>query len=486
MKNWKESLYRKALGIYFKFEKTPVLAGVNLLAYRLFEQLKNPQSRGGAICKEPYQKAEQPLELSKVRIALIADQMTYDNLNNICRCTALNCAEWSKQIVECRPHFFLCESAWLGNEADGHCWRGQIYKNKEVWFENRKTVLKILDYCRENGIPTVFYNKEDPTSFDDPYHNFVDLALKFDHIYTTAEECVEKYKALGAKHCDCLPLGVSLRLFNPYTEGRNKREGAVFAGSWYAEFPERCKDMEALFDMVLENGIPLTIYDRNYGDPNPQKQFPEKYRPFVKPAVSYSVLGQRLKKYEYALNINTVKDSETMFARRVYEVMAAGLYVISNESVGMRKQFGDRVTYIGETIPDKEKRKEFILKNMEYVFEHHSFENMLTKICTDLDLSEAYLGRRIVRVDREVLSKKDGFIPKLDTQQYTCIGYASMDVLQKAVMHFSYLPYDVGIYLYGGDPSFYPTECPMLIDGVFFCGTRPPAKVICLGYKKEE
>ncbi len=470
----KDKIYQTALQVYFKCEKMPVLAGVNLLCYRILACINNPNSRRGKLREVSYQKPDLPDDLRQIRVALIADKMTCDNLRQVCDCIPLTCRDWAKQMEQNPPHLFFCESAWLGNEGDGYCWRGQIYKNEKVWFENRKTVLDILAFCQKNGIPTVFYNKEDPTSFDDPYHNFVDLALRFDYLYTTAAECVEKYKALGARHCDCLPLGVSLSLYNPFEKEKTERKGAVFAGSWYAEFAERCADMCALFDMVLEAGIGLTIYDRYYGDPNPQKQFPAQYQKYVRPAVPYERLGEVLKQYEFALNINTVKDSDTMFARRVYEVMAERLYLLSNESVGMRRQFGKNVTYIGESIPDAPTRRKAVSENLQRVIEQHSFAAMFETICKDVGLSEGEKALNITCVGslEQAAAVKTG---------YVYLGNAPDALLQKAVRHFSYLPAGVGICLYG-TPSFYAQSRHPKAEDILFPAGDIPDVCIHLGY----
>lgn len=466
---------RLALGIYFKCEKTPVIAGLNLLGYRLMAQLTNQNSRRQRrIPDDRLPPAAPPERVEELRIAMIADQMTWDCFSSVCNCTALRCNVWADQMVESKPHLFLCESAWLGNDADGHCWRGQIYKNRAVWFENRKTVLDIVDFCNKNGIPTVFFNKEDPTSFDDPYHSFTDLALHFDYIYTTAEECVERYQALGAKHCACMQMGVSLALYNPLREDGKMPSGAVFAGSWFSEFPQRCADMEALFAQVQGENIPLTIYDRNFGDPNPQKRFPDPYKDCIRPAVAYSKLGETLKQYEFALNINTVTGSRTMFARRVFEVMACGLYVISNPSQGLRDTFGDRISFTGENLPDAKTRQKYVLKNIAYVLEHHSYQARLKQICGDLNIA-------VRQIEPEIRCISPDQIGEMEADGYYYTGQANMAILRRAVVHFAYLPDGIGILLSGGQPF---VKRKYEGGAVLYRGNVLPEFVISLGMEE--
>ena len=49
------------------------------------------------------------------------------------------------------------------------------------------------------------------------------------------------------------------------------------------------------------------------------------------PAIDYAELLRIHKLYDWAVNINTVKHSETMFAARVYELQAMGNLLISND-----------------------------------------------------------------------------------------------------------------------------------------------------------
>lgn len=452
----KDKIYKAALGLYFKCEKIPVLSTLNILGYRAIACMSNPNSRrlhGDKTDKLP--PVDSAHSIAKIRMAMIADQMTFDCFSSACDCVALTCHDWLNQMKAHRPHIFFCESAWIGNDKDGHCWRGQIYKNKTFFVENRKTVLQILDFCQHNGIPTVFYNKEDPTSFDDPYHNFVDLALRFDYVYTTAAECVEKYKALGAKFCACMQMGVSLKLYNPLREPGQVGKGAVFAGSWYAEFEKRCADMQALFDQMLQSGIGLTIYDRYFSDNNPQKQFPGKYKDCIRPAIPFHKLGQTLKNYEYALNINTVTDSSTMFARRVFEVMALGLYVVSNPSAGMKAVFGEHISFTGEPIPNKEKRKQAILHNLDYVIRNHSYQSRLRQIAWDIGLQ--------IEKEQPVIFQTEQLPDVLPECDYIYIGQTDQQRLLDAAVHFEYLPPDTGILLIGDGEHF--VRQPYVGDG---------------------
>lgn len=321
---------------------------------------------------------------SAVKIAMICDQMTFVAFQRECEVVCLTPWNWSYVLQKSPPDFLLCESAWSGIQGSGACWRGRIYRNHKVWFEHRRALLRIQKVCRRMGIPTVFWNKEDPTFFGSSQYDFVDTALHFDYIFTTAEECVAKYQALGHGNVHTLPFGFSPSLFNPLGSGRMRQE-AFFAGSWYQDQTERCRDMAQMFRYMEEYGIRYTIYDRNYHVRGNVNQFPEPYRSRCRPAIPYTDLDNATKKYLYGLNINTVRESGTMFARRVYEMMAGNHMIISNYAKGIKKEFPDSVWYCGQGgIPqdDANMRR----KNLEHVFRFHTYEKRLDTILNVLGI----------------------------------------------------------------------------------------------------
>ncbi|MBQ6570636.1 MAG: glycosyltransferase [Clostridia bacterium] len=366
------SLKSKLYSVYKKFNDSAVVATLSHFYY-----LKIKKNRFDD--KAEYEKESNP---GLPKIAIVCDEMTYWNFKEFCNLRFVRPDNWKKVLKEFKPEIFLCESAWCGIDAYPDCWRCRIYRNHRVLFENRKELLEILAYCKQNGIKTVFWNKEDPTFFGNKQYDYIDTALKFDHIFTTCAECVEKYKALGAKNVQPLMFGFSPALFNDKKMSR-KENCAVFAGSWYADAPERCRDMEKLFDMILDKGIELRIYDRHYGINNANFTFPEKYQPFVHPAVPYNKINEIFKDVRYAVNINTVKDSSTMFARRVFELMACGKCIISNESKGMREIFGDGVWFAGEDF-DFDHLDEICERNKETVLREHSFKARVEQIINSL------------------------------------------------------------------------------------------------------
>ena len=320
-------------------------------------------------------------------IAIICDEMTWQSLLREHPLLYLTPRHWKEafKAISHKPRLLLCEAAWSGRKYSAPCWRGQVYRDRRVRYENRRELLHILDYCKAAAIPTVFWAKEDPAYFLDPVYDFTDTALRFDHILTTSEECISRYYELGHGSVHLWPFGFSPALFYPPEfESQPRERAAVFAGSWYPDQPERCADMSALFDYILSLNIQLYIYDRNRNSGTSTKPFPKQYQPFVKDAVDYESLGNIYRGMQYAININTTKDSVSMFARRVYEAMACGAIVISNDSTGLRAQFGKNIWFAGENF-DHFREEQIRVENINEVFAKHTWKARLAQLW---DISE--------------------------------------------------------------------------------------------------
>lgn len=367
--------------LYHLVEENRCFASLFFGGYQCYKKVRFRECRRNWKKRKPCWQKEELLAKSKLKeiiVAAICDEMTWKNLQKECNVISLTPANWKEVFWKERPDVFFCESAWTGLQEQKECWHGQIYRNHNLLFENRKELFSILKFCNTYQIPTVFWNKEDPTFFHHHRYDFKDTALQFDWIFTTAKECVEKYKALGHRQVDVMMFGFSPYFFHPL-ECLPKERKAIFAGSWYGEEKERCEALERIFDMVLEQNIPLVIYDRQSGTIKEGRTYPEKYRPYVRKALPFEQLGNEFRHVRYAININTVTESETMFARRVWECMAMNTIIISNESVGMRKLFPKGIWFLGEDMPEEGIEK-ICDENREQIFRYHTNEKRFTEM----------------------------------------------------------------------------------------------------------
>ena len=305
-------------------------------------------------------KSKKPLKLNlnhrkvkDIKVAIILDEFSYNSFKDEFTPLILTPSNWKFIFSQHKPDIFFCESAWSGTDSINRPWKGKIYASKNFKKENRTELFEILEYCNNNGIPTVFWNKEDPTHYPDRVHDFVKTAQLFDFVFTTAEECVEQYKKdYTLENVYALPFATNPIVFNPIEEyNSNRTNDIIFAGSWYANHIERSQSMCTLFDNLLNSGYNLKFFNRYYGDTDPNHIIPDKYKKYEKPSIPNKDIGKAYKSSIFGLNFNTVVDSETMFARRVFELMSSNTLVLSNYSKGMDKMFGNNVLFLDQS-PD--------------------------------------------------------------------------------------------------------------------------------------
>jgi glycosyltransferase involved in cell wall biosynthesis len=233
---------------------------------------------------------------------------------------------WYALAEKYKPEFFFIESAWKGNYGS---WQYRVaeYANKPG-----QEVAHICQYAREKGIPTLFWNKEDPVH----HQKFMCSAKLVDHIFTTDANMTDSYQAkTGNNNVHALPFAAQPALHKPAPlAGRKSR--SCFAGSWYGNrHAERGEAMHWLLQAANKHG--LDIYDRNHG--TGIFPFPEEYQAGIKGSLPYKELCDEYSRYRIFLNVNSVTDSPTMFARRVFELMACGTPVVSTYAKGIENLF---------------------------------------------------------------------------------------------------------------------------------------------------
>ncbi|MCL1891101.1 MAG: glycosyltransferase [Coriobacteriia bacterium] len=197
---------------------------------------------------------------------------------------------------------------------------------------------EIICCYKEKGIKIVFLSGEDPPH----YHHFLHIAKQCDYILTSAAEVVDEYKKdCGHKNVFQHPFAINPLLHNPVGSMSDfSRKEALFAGTWWAtKYPERGQDMHLILDGLIEADVPLNILDRNFYFGNRNVCYPEEYIPYLSPPIDQKLLQKVHKLFYLNLNFNSVKDSATMFARRVTELQAMGSILLSNHGLGIHNLF---------------------------------------------------------------------------------------------------------------------------------------------------
>ena len=264
----------------------------------------------------------------KLRVACIMDEFSFNSYQDEFELLNLSLSNWESELEQFQPEMFFLESAWKGKDFE---WEHKINRLDQE-------LLELLNWFRINKIPIIFWNKEDPVHFN----TFLSAANQCDYIFTTDIDCIGEYKKkLSHENVYLLPFAANLNQTNPIISTSRKR-GACFAGAYYVKYLERAKNLSSMISAISEK-MALDIYDRFYGTLDERYTFPEQYQKYILGTLSYDQIDIAYKGYEYGINMNSVKQSQTMFARRVFELMASNTLVISNFSRAMRMQFGDLV-----------------------------------------------------------------------------------------------------------------------------------------------
>jgi spore maturation protein CgeB len=238
--------------------------------------------------------------------------------------------DWREVLERERPAMLFVESAWHGND-------GRWATMMSAAGAPKQPVRDLLAWCRAHGIPTVFWNKEDPPNFD----RFIETAKLFDRVFTVDADCIPRYvEALGHDRVELLPFGAQPRIHNPVSVLGGRRHEVAFAGTYHArKYPERAAQMATVLGPARE--FDLHIFSRISDDPD--FAFPPEYADHIAGSLPYERMLAAYKTYKVFLNVNSVTESPTMCARRVFELSACGTPVVSGHSRALPEVFGDLV-----------------------------------------------------------------------------------------------------------------------------------------------
>lgn len=276
--------------------------------------------------------------VSELRIGLISDQFTRETLRESVDVVLVRPGLSESDFLALKLDILLVESAWEGQEG---VWRRGVgfYSDAE-----QLPLRRILSAARKAGVPSVFWNKEDPVH----YNRFARTAALCDHVFTTDADRVPDYLALAGSHVQSvstLPFYAQPAIHNPLPTARNFSRDVAFAGTFYGDrYKKRSDELEGLLRSAQPYG--LTIYDRQADIPGSQYRFPDRLRDHVRGSLPYTEVVNSYKSHYVNLNVNSVADSPSMFSRRVVEIAACGGVVLSGPGRGVTEALGSAVPVV--------------------------------------------------------------------------------------------------------------------------------------------
>ena len=425
---------------------------------RISHLLKNvPQSNGGRY----YEKIN-------MRIAIVSDDFLYHTYKDAADFVFVRPNSYASDIKDVDA--FLYIAGWKGLEKE---WEGMALPNSE----NRNTLYKVIDACKSKGLPTFFYSIEDPPNYD----RFLGIAQKCDYVFTTAAEMAPKYRSdCGHDRVGVLRFGINPLFHNPVgMRSCPKQSDVLFSGSWMEKYPHRCADLCTIFDGILDSKYGLKVINRNFYLPQPEYRFPSKYNPFISPAVDHNTLQRVHKLYNWAVNINSVKESPTMFANRVYELQASGNLIISNYSVGVNSllpcvftvQNSQEVVRILNSMSDEEIYRRQVA-GIRFAMSGESCFDRLGEMLSLAGIKSDITTRRVAVIADKLTEKVRSMFENQSYEERTL--FAASDVTKDALDSFDIIAFfsdecDYGdYYLEDMINAFKYTNCRYITKDAYF------------------
>ncbi|TWE00957.1 spore maturation protein CgeB [Neobacillus bataviensis] len=334
------------------------------------------------------------MQNKNLRIACILDEFSYEGFKHECKLEQLKVNTWKEQLIQLKPSLLLVESAWKGVDKE---WRNKIANVKSYYVPS--VIQELINYCKQNKIITVFWNKEDPPNFE----YFIDTAKLFDYIFTTDQESIPTYrKYVGHNNIFPLPFAAQPQLHNPINSQLSGKKNIAFAGTYYPnKHHERMIDMKMLLSAAQPFG--LDIYDRMFHFKN--YHFPAEFQSNVVGTLDYTDLCEYYKKYKIFLNVNSVKNSSTMFSRRVCELLACGTNIVSSYSKALENMFADVVPLCRNEMEVKEAIKNFLtnthlsreysLRGIRQIYSKHLYRHRLNEILDKIGFKMEQASREV-------------------------------------------------------------------------------------------
>ncbi|WP_427130818.1 glycosyltransferase family protein [Pseudarthrobacter sp. S9] len=268
---------------------------------------------------------------------------------------------WRDQLGRTRIDFLFVESAWNGNSGS---WQYQLAGASGPGIE----LVRLVEWCRDRGMPTVFWNKEDPPHYED----FLPAAKLFDHVLTSDSDRIPDYmRDLGHDRVGTLPFAAQPAIHNPVRPGHGwHSRGVAFAGMYFAhKYPLRRAQMDMLLGAAMTEartgGAELEIFSRQLGG-DKKYQFPEPFDKHVVGTLSYAQMLTAYRAYKAFLNVNSVIESPSMCARRIFEITASGTPVVSTPSAAISLFFEDDEVLLAPAKPEAENMLRMLTSNAEF------------------------------------------------------------------------------------------------------------------------
>ena len=397
-------------------------------------------------------------KLNEIRIAALCNSIVYNSFKYECELTQLNKSTPLEELEnESFDLFFVASSFY-----------------KKITGKDIEEIKAILEYCDENGIPTIFwedYNRKRKQKFEEIFSDF-------DYVFTSYKENVSRYSEHGNVHY--LMHAAQPMLFNPMNQQHKLKDSVVFSGIWNNNDKKRRELISGFLNKLIANGYELKIFDESASDLENTK-YPPIFYDYLNPRIYYSKMPKVYRENEIGLIIN--EDSD-ICRHEIFELMASNSLVFSNYSKEVYNLFKDNVNYLdcdnGFNERDTDRIKN---ENLHNVLENHTYTNRLKQILDTIgfkyipdikNITIFYELEDLTKLDeiynhfysisypykkmKIITEEANSFLPdsilksqldelQLNDNEYFCFANFNLDsnFVKYALLHFDYMTKEVGI-----------------------------------------
>lgn len=191
----------------------------------------------------------------------------------------------------------------------------------------------IFPILRRLGIPHVFWASEDPMFFD---NLSLPMAKNSQYVFTTAVECIDKYRSWGIKAYPML-FACSPSFHHPVEPDQRFHHDCIFIGNNYSQFPARLKGMEIILKPLIERGFDVKVYGLDWW-------LDRKNRFFIEPdiyggSLSYEEMRTAYSSAKIVLGLHSVDTSPTMMSMRTFDALGCGAFYLTQWTPAIENLF---------------------------------------------------------------------------------------------------------------------------------------------------
>jgi spore maturation protein CgeB len=368
-------------------------------------------------CPEFIPKVKPKSVTYDINIGVILDQFSFDSFKYEANYIKLSKKNWKKELIDNDIKILFLESVWSGNNDE---WKFMMTSIDKPFAQ---PLVDLVTFAKKKKIPVVFWNKEDPVNFD----VFIEFAKMSDYIFTTDDNMVSKYKSI-VKHNNVYSLMFAAQplIHNPIRDKKLEVHEVCFAGSWYNT--EKFNDRKKFTSIVLDGAdkFELNIFDRMYSSKKDTKnrKFPDKYQKYIVGSLEYTEMLTAYRQYKVFLNVNSVFESDTMFSRRIFELLACGTLIVSSKSKGLKRLFSKYV----DICTNSDQVTKAITRCLD-----NNIENSIKK---HLGMREVFLNHTYSHRMKRILSKLDIQVPEVPKKVSVITVTNRIDYLDNVIKNY--------------------------------------------------